>query len=346
MRGIALVPVLVVMMACGSNPSPAGATIQTTTAPVVRTDITRTQAVSGTITYGAPAPVVVLGAPGVVTWLPVEGTTVSRGKRLYAVDGRPTVLLLGAMPAYRTMTIGTSGPDVKQLEENLMALGYGHSSNLVADGNFTSADASAVRRWQRALGAVQNGIVNLGMVVFSPAELRIDALQVAAGAPVGQGAVIVTTTRTDVHVNVALDTAFIGFVHPGDAVRVTLPDLSSSVDGRVVSIAPTTTVASNPNQAPRPTVAVRVDIDEPRKIQAYDEAPVQVAITLDVHRNVLAVPVLALLAEPGEAYAVRVVHGSTRTLVTVAPGLQGTNGLIEVSGDGLAAGDLVEVPAQ
>ena len=343
MRFVAVIPILLAV-ACGGAPA-AGSEIPTTTAPIVRTDIARTQAVSGIITYGVQSPVVALGT-GVVTWLPVEGTVVDRGQRLYAVDGRPTILLRGAMPAYRAMSIGTSGADVKQLEQNLLELGYATSANLVADGNFTSADAAAVRRWQRGLGSPQTGVVDLGAVLFLSAPVRVGAVQLTEGTPIGPGTAVLTTTPTDVHVNVALDTAFVAFVHGGDQVRVTLPDLSSTVTGRVASVAATATVAAQPNQAPRPTVAVRIDVDDPHRLQAYDQAPVQVAITIEVHRGVLAVPVLSLLAEPREKYAVRLVRGGTRALVDVVPGIQGTNGLIEVTGSGIAAGDLVEVPVQ
>src|SRR5262249_36051110 len=137
MKVIAAAPILLLLAACGTNPSNAGAGVATTTAPVVRTDIARTQAVSGTITYGAASPVMALGNPGVVTWLPAEGAVVNRGERLYAISGRPTVLLTGAVPAFRPMAVGTYGTDVQQLEQNLLALGFANSSNLIADGNFT-----------------------------------------------------------------------------------------------------------------------------------------------------------------------------------------------------------------
>ncbi len=346
MKTLAAAPILLLLAACGTNPSSAGAGVATTTAPVVRTDIARTQSVSGTITYGAALPVIALGEPGVVTWLPAEGTVVNRGERLYGINGRPTLLFTGTVPAFRSMTIGTYGTDVEQLEQNVLALGFANSSNLIADGHFTSADAAAVRRWQRALGVAQTGVVDLGTVLFAPNPMRIAALQLTLGAQAGPGAVILTTSPTDVHVNVPLDTSYIAFVHATDPVRVTLPDLSTSVGGHIVSIAPNAIVASAPNQPSRPTIAVRVDVDDPTKLRAYDQAPVQVAITIQVHRNVLAVPVLALLAEPGETYAVRTVHGSTRTLVTVVPGLQASNGLIEVASPSLSEGELVEVPAQ
>lgn len=344
MRALVLSSALL-LAACGASGDPRPATVATTTAPVVRTDIAQTQSVSGTITYGTPSPVVALGAGGVVTWLPGTGAVVHSGERLFSVDARPTVLMLGSLPAYRTMTVGTSGADVTQLEQNLLALGYATSSNLIADGNFTSADAAAVRRWQRGLGVAQTGVADLGTIVFSPTPLRVASITVTIGSPVGQGTPIITATPDNVHVAIALDTEFVGFVHAGDSVRITLPDLSTTVSGHVTALAATATVQSAQNQPGRPTIAVSVGVDDPGKIAGYDQAPVQVAITLAVHRNVLAVPVLALLAESGQTYGVRVVHGATRTLIHVTPGLQGTNGLIEVSGSQLSAGDLVEVPA-
>ena len=346
MRAIVVSSALL-LVACGAASDPPAASVATTTAPVVRTDIVRSQAVSGTITYGAPSPVVVLGAGGVVTWLPEDGSVIGRGQRLYTIDSRSTFLMLGATPAYRTLADGTTGSDVRELEQNLLALGYANSSNLVADGNFTVADSAAVERWQQALGEPQTGRVDLGTVVFSPVPLRVTPGSTTVGTPVGPGTPILDSTRNDAHVSIALDTAYLAFLHPGDAVRVTLPDLSTTVAGHVTSIASTATSQMQQNNQPgRPTVAVTVGVDEPRKLAGYDEAPVQVAITLEVHHNVLAVPVLALLAEPNETYAVRVVHGSSRTLVAVTPGLEGTNDLIEVSGSQLSEGDLVEVPAQ
>jgi peptidoglycan hydrolase-like protein with peptidoglycan-binding domain len=331
------------LVACGAADPPT-ASVATTTTPVVRTDVARMQSVAGAITYGTPSPVVVLGPGGVITWLPDPGAVVGRGQRLYSIDARPTMLMLGSTPAYRALTVGTTGADVKELEQNLLALGYANSANLIADGNFTWADAAAVRRWQQSLGVSQTGFVDLGTVVFSPAPLRVSPGNANVGAPVGPGAQILNATPDAVHVSVALDTAYIAFLHLGNAVRVTLPDLSTVVSGHVTSIASTANVQMVQNQPSRPTVAVTIGVDDPRKIAGYDQAPVQVGITLEVHHNVLAVPVLALLAEPNQTYAVRVVHGSSRTFVTVTPGLEGSNDLIEVSGSGLSAGDLVEVP--
>ena len=80
------------------------------------------------------------------------------------------------------------------------------------------------------------------------------------------------------------------------------------------------------------------------RIQAgLDQAPVQVAITQQLDRNVLAVPVTALLALPGGGYAVR-LGTLSRRLIPVATGLfDDAAGLVEVAGPGLAAGLPVEV---
>ncbi|TMC11619.1 MAG: hypothetical protein E6J41_05405 [Chloroflexi bacterium] len=94
-----------------------------------------------------------------------------------------------------------------------------------------------------------------------------------------------------------------------------------------------------------PSVAVTVTLADESVAGTLDQAPVYVSITSASKKGVLAVPVTALLAQPNGNYAVAVRAGGERRLVTVRPGLFGDGGLVEVSGAGLAEGDLVEVPA-
>ena len=83
------------------------------------------------------------------------------------------------------------------------------------------------------------------------------------------------------------------------------------------------------------------------KIQGFlDQAQVQVAITSDSHKDVLAVPITALRALPGGKYEVIVDQGGVPRHVPVTSGLfDETTGLAEVSGPGLAEGQRVEVPS-
>jgi len=288
---------------------------------------------------------------GSVTWLPAPGTVVQQGQTLYRVAGRPVVLLDGAVPAYRELGPGASGDDVRQLERDLIDLGFASASNLAVDGSFTGADAAAVSRWQAALGVPQTGAVRLGEVVFAAGAVRVAALRAALGADAAPAAPILDLTSTRHTVIAQLDASRQQLVHPNDQVSVLLPDGHTSVAGTVTDVS---RVAAQPSPAqgsnqgggqPSPSVAVTVTLADESAAGTLDQAPVYVSITSASKKGVLAVPVTALLAQPNGNYAVAVRAGGERRLVTVQPGLFGDGGLVEVSGAGLAEGDLVEVPA-
>ena len=87
-----------------------------------------------------------------------------------------------------------------------------------------------------------------------------------------------------------------------------------------------------------------VSLDRPKDTGALDQAPVDVDITTETARNVLAVPVNALLALAEGGYAVEVQEaGGARHLVPVKLGLF-ADSLVEVGGGGLRAGMNVVVP--
>jgi hypothetical protein len=74
---------------------------------------------------------------------------------------------------------------------------------------------------------------------------------------------------------------------------------------------------------------------------------VQVSIISDTAKDVLSVPVNALLALAGGGYAVEVVQaGGAHRLIPVKTGLfDDSAGTVEVTGDGLAVGQNIVVPA-
>lgn len=284
------------------------------------------------------------------TGLPAVGAVISQGQTLYSVDGRPVPLLYGSQAAYRVMTTGISGTDVLQLEQALIALGFANGDNLLADGNFTGTDAAAVKRWQAALGVPQTGMVQLGDVVFRPAAVRITALHVSPGSPVSVGGQIMDVTSANRVVTVPLNPALGYQVKQGDAVTINLPDGHTRVPGTVSNVSTVATQQSgntmqNPNGAPQTTLNVTVTPSDPNAIPNLDQAPVTVDITTQSVRNVLAVPVNALLALSGGGYGVEVVepNGQGR-LVTVQTGIFDSS-RVEVSGQGLSEGMTVVVPA-
>jgi transcriptional regulator with XRE-family HTH domain len=85
------------------------------------------------------------------------------------VGGQPVPLFYGSRPAWRDMAPGvTPGRDVRQLQRNLAALGYGSGLGLAVNGQFDLATELATERWQQAAGLPVTGTVPLGQVAFLP----------------------------------------------------------------------------------------------------------------------------------------------------------------------------------
>jgi hypothetical protein len=324
-------------------PAQATAAATTATVKVVRTDLATTIPMFGQLGFSGEITVVGMTG-GVYTWLPAPGTVIAPGQTLYEVDGRAVPLLAGDRPAWRALAPGmTPGPDVAALNSGLVALGHAHG--IAGNPHFTAATGAAVRRWQRALGGPVTGRIDLGQVVFAPAPLRVREVPVRLGSPAGPGQPVLTATSTErvVQLQVQVDQAF--RLHVGDAVTVTLPDAHSTTPGRVSAVSPVAQQQSDQDGRPGvSTVEVTVALADPNAAAAYTSAPVSVAVTTASVQGVLAVPLTALLARPGGQFAVTVVGGGQRREVAVTPGLfAGT--MVQVTGDGLAEGDPVEVPA-
>jgi peptidoglycan hydrolase-like protein with peptidoglycan-binding domain len=314
----------------------------TTTVPVVRRDLASRINVTGTLGY-ADQGQLVSQARGTLTAIAAEGSIVQRGQTLLEVDGHPVVLFYGDRPAWRPFTLGMSdGPDVKQLEQNLIALGYASSSSLSADGHFDVADVAAIKRWQKAMGLTQTGSIDLGQIVFQPGAVRIGTHQAQVGSPAaGLITAISSTTRI---VTVDLDASKQSLVKVGDAVRVTLPNSGKSTTGTVSSISSVAqTTGQQQNQ--RTTVRLTISLTDPASTGSLDAAPVNVGIATDSVKNVLAVPINALLALNDGGYAVEVDQNGSRHLVPVKTGLfDDSDSLVEISGSGIDAGTNVVIP--
>jgi peptidoglycan hydrolase-like protein with peptidoglycan-binding domain len=277
--------------------------------------------------------------PGTLTYLPDSGAKITRNQPLYRVDNEPVILMYGQIPAYRNLAVGTDGPDVRQLEQNLRALGY---SGFTIDDEYTSSTASAVERWQEDKGLDETGVVELGRVVFAPAAIRVDSLQAAQGAPVASGQPIVIYTGTAKAVTVELDTADQRLAKKGAAVTVKLPD-DKSVGGHISKVTTVIQPAAGQGADPETKVEVTVTPDDQKAADAYVLASVDVTFTAAERRNVLAVPVAALLALHEGGFGVEVVEGGTSRYVPVRTGLFSSS-LVEISGAGITEGTTVGIP--
>jgi peptidoglycan hydrolase-like protein with peptidoglycan-binding domain len=295
----------------------------------------------------AAASATVYGQTSTYTELPTVGQVLRRGQTLFEIDGTPVVLLYGKTAAWRAFRTGMNpGRDVGQLNANLGALGYG--SSLSGDA-FTAETANAIRAFQAAHGLPQTGELLLGSVLFEPGAVRVTSVTPTRGATVQAGPVLAVTSTVR-QVTIDLDAAAQTGVKVGNPVLITLPD-NTTTPGRVTYVG---TVATTPSADEEgggggnesPTIEVDVTPTNPAATGTLDQAPVSVSVTTASVRNALVVPVNALLALAGGGYAVEVAGAGGRRLVGVDVGLfDDAEGLVEVSGQGLAPGQRVVVPA-
>jgi multidrug efflux pump subunit AcrA (membrane-fusion protein) len=182
----------------------------------------------------------------------------------------------------------------------------------------------------------------LGQVVFEPAALRVATVTGSLGGP-ASGPVLTATSDRHV-VKIPLDASQQSEVKAGDTVSITLPD-GTTTPG-VVSSVGTVATTSGPGGNPATTIPVQVTLTDPGAAGTLDQAPVTVNLTTASVKNVLAVPVGALLARSPGGYVVEVAgRGNTRRYVPVRPGIfDDTSGLVQVTG-ALAPGQRVVVPA-
>jgi peptidoglycan hydrolase-like protein with peptidoglycan-binding domain len=258
--------------------------------------------------------------------------------------------MYGSVPAWRTLKKGVAdGADVRELERNLVELGFDPKHGVTVDDHFGAATAKAVERWQKKLGAAQTGRVRLGTIVFLPGARLVGTLETEVGAQVQTGATIMQTSSTRQAVTVDLDTTKQSLAAVGNDVTVTLPS-GDEVPGTISSVGKVAQSSSSSTQdqgqgqsSSTSTITVTIKLGSGPGVD-LDQAPVSVAFAQQTRKNVLAVPVTALLSLLGGGYAVEVSDGTSQThLVAVTPGLY-AGGYVEITGDGIEQGTKVVVP--
>ena len=207
----------------GADDSRTGTRPDTATAAVTRRTLIARDTFEGVLGYRDSRSLASV-LSGTATWLPSEGSVVRRGGVLYRVDARPVVLLYGSVPLWRTLEHGVEGKDVRQLEENLVALGYDPDGDVEVDGEFDWATEAAVKRWQADIGVTADGSVETDEAVFLPGPRRVGELETAVGSQIGGGAPVMDTSSTRRVVTVDLDAHRQALVRKGLSVRIELPN--------------------------------------------------------------------------------------------------------------------------
>jgi peptidoglycan hydrolase-like protein with peptidoglycan-binding domain len=315
------------------------------TATIQRRDLVQHETVDGTLGF-ADTETLYAQAPGTVTGLRKPGSVVKRGEALYWADGRPVTLMYGGVPMWRRLDRSSKGGrDIRELERNLVALGYDPDGDIEIDNEWDAATTAAVKRWQDDKGLPKTGSVELGQIAFLPGSRRIGQVKATLGSMLQPGAEVVDTSSTRRAVTVDLDADKQSMVKEGDKVEVELPD-GSTVDGRIETVGKVAESETDPEtgQQSDPTIPVEIRLAPGVKTGGLDETPVDVALQKDRAQNALTVPVTALLALNEGGYAVEVVDaGGSTHLVRVEPGLF-ADGIVQITGTGLKKGMKVVVP--
>jgi hypothetical protein len=304
---------------------------------VVRTELQATTELTGNVAYVSDRTVVnrLGGREGAATLtrIATQGSVIDRGAKMFSINAAPVVMLVGATPAWRTLEPGVAGTDVRQLESNLKTLGYG---GFTVDSRFTLETATAVRQWQRDIGAPVDGVVDLGEVVFLPNPVRVQQDLRTLGDAVEAGAEILTVGPTAPVVTVDLTEAQLSLVAAGERVIVRLAN-RTEVPGSVRSLG-----AAQQGEGQRVIPAI-ISLSRPADALKLVGSTAILRVVTDTRKDVLAVPVTALLAVAGGGYALEVDRGGSLVRVDVTPGIFDARGLVEITGTGIQAGDRVVV---
>jgi peptidoglycan hydrolase-like protein with peptidoglycan-binding domain len=381
-RIITSVVVVVVVAAAGGGyyavkklhnppPPPTADPFPTALQAIARQSLSGQTSVNGTLVFSGSYTVLASsaassgssgsGAPsGVFTWLPADGQVIGQGQQLYAVANQTVVLLYGSVPIYRGMSQGMRGPDVQQLNNDLVALGYASKSLNPTSDYFSSETATALQKLQSDHGLNRSGTLPVGEAVFEPSAVRVGNVTATLGAPVHQGTPVLTGTSGTRQAVAQVKPTELPNVSVGAKVSITLPN-NQTTPGVVTSIGTTASSSSSGSSgsgssgssssssggssAPSATVNVDINLDHPSVAGNLDQAPITVNITTQTVSNVLAVPIDALVSTPS-GYGVEVAGAKgTRHIVPVTLGLfDDAQGLVQVTGKGLAAGQQVVVP--
>jgi hypothetical protein len=184
-------------------------------------------------------------------------------------------------------------------------------------------------------------------VVFLPERGRVDTLRVDIGDPVSPGTEVLDITGTEQVASLEVDVDDRDVVEVGTRVTVTLPD-DSQVAGKVTSVS-----VVQPEPQPGATEgAAPVSEDVITEVEVtlteappedFIGAPVEVVVGVEKRRDVLSVPVSALLALAEGGFGLEVVGdgGGTR-IVPVETGLF-AEGRVEVRGPRITEGTIVGV---
>lgn len=173
--------------------SSEAAEVSTTTLEAESRDLTSFTEWGATLQSGT-AGTISATARGTVTANANVGDRIELGNIIADIDGSPVVALYGSVPQFRELAVDIDdGADIRQLEENLVALGYDPSETVIVDETFTTSTGEMIERWETDLGIEDpDTIVSPGQIAFIAGPSEITA-RTAVGSQIAEGQSLATT---------------------------------------------------------------------------------------------------------------------------------------------------------
>lgn len=291
-----------------------------------------------------------------VTRMPVKvGDRVYPGRVIAEVDGRPILLLRGRLPAYRDLHQGDTGPDVSQLQSDLIGLGYadydppgyfGPSTSLALLLLYQRLGYAAPiyhppgARKRQAAQPVPDAYLPMSEVSYIPTR---SALVVAIGTRAGH------TVGTGPLLRLATGNPYVSGVlsqHQASLARAGLPAMFTSAVPPLTGTGTVVRVGSMPAVGGPPPGGFPVRVSSR---QALPQHMVGARVRLTIWASVtsgpeLAVPVTSVFAaaKGKHDYVTRVGPGGRRQVaVFTGPAADGLVAIQPVRPGGLRPGDRV-----
>lgn len=316
----------------------------TTTVAVERRTLDVTESTTGELASSAEQSLTTIGS-GTITMAATVGATVDRGGQLARVDDVPSILLTGDQPVWRSFDSSmTDGADVRQLESNLVALGFDPKS-MTVDANFDSDTAAAIKAWETSLGIPEpDGVVDAGQIIFVATAVQVTA-STTAGTRLNAGDSTATVRPVD---GAGLKLTFTvteeaDRYQVGKPVAIVLTDESrhaatiSSFERVAIAGGQQGGLGGGGAQTASFTVTATPDHGG----AGLSAGPVNVEIPTDRASDALAVPSRALVAVTEGGQALRLADGDRLVAVTIGVF---ADGWVEVTGDDIFEGTKIVVP--
>jgi peptidoglycan hydrolase-like protein with peptidoglycan-binding domain len=277
-----------------------------------------------------------------------KGSYIGQGTVMFEVAGRPFFLLLGSVPAYRSLQPGESGQDVTQLQDDLETMGYSVGGD--TSGDFGPGTAAAVSAFYQSIGyqaqkitggpkASRGAYIPLSEYAFVPRlPARVVSLGAAVGKTISSGPTLALGNPV---IKGQVNPSDAKLVRPGMRVTITEPGTGATVAGRVTSVSNSTASKASISGGLYVAVVVKANRPLPMSLVGQD-----VSLTITSARSagrVLAVPEAAVYAGADGGTYVTKLAGKSKVKVPVRIGMSGS-GLLQVTprrAGTLTAGDQV-----